>query len=503
MGEHPGVRRRAVLGVAIVAVITIGAGAGASVGAARVPPPAVSGPVTGGKGHPNILGTSFDLASVGYTSQEFFLSGTATAYTSTKPLTEDGRWTAKPASTAPYKTRIVVYRPADPSRFDGTVFVEWLNVTAGFESSPDWQSGHRAIIDAGAAWVGVSAQLIGVQGGQDIVPGAPSGGLKGADPARYASLSHPGDSYSYDIFSQAGAAIRRTRGIAPLGGLRPKRVIAMGESQSAYRMVTYIDAIHPLVHVFDGFLVHSRGAQASALSEKPQKQIRTPASVLIRNDVDVPVLIFETETDLLPNGLGYLPAQQPDSKHLRVWEVAGTAHADAYTATAVGFTDTGDGKAEAALLDPAAATGGPLNCSEAINNGPAYTVLLTALTKLERWVRNGTPPPRAPRLTTTKGRNPTVARDVHGNARGGIRTPLVDVPIATLSGIPNKGGTFCSLFGSTTPFDAATLAHLYPTHAAYVTAFNRSTDRALKAGFLLPAEAAKLETAAAQSTIGG
>ena len=129
------------LGMAVVTTVSVGTGASASGSAAKVGQPTVTGPVTGGKGHPNILATSFDLATVGYTSQEYFLSGTATAYTSAKPLTKDGRWTAKPASTAPYKTRIVVYRPADPSHFDGTVFVEWLNVTAGFESSPDWQSG--------------------------------------------------------------------------------------------------------------------------------------------------------------------------------------------------------------------------------------------------------------------------------------------------------------------------------------------------------------------------
>ena len=74
---------------------------------------------------------------------------------------------------------------------------------------------------------------------------------------RYASLNHPGDSYSYDMFSQAGQAIRDHAGLV-LGGLRPDRVIAAGESQSAGRLVTYIDAVHPLAGVYDGFLVHSR-----------------------------------------------------------------------------------------------------------------------------------------------------------------------------------------------------------------------------------------------------
>ena len=57
-----------------------------------------------------------------------------------------------------------------------------------------------------------------------------------------------------------------------------------------------------------------------------------------------------------------------------------------------------------------------------------------------------------------------IERDEHGNARGGIRTPFVDVPISALSGEPVPGGPpLCRSFGSTTPLDAATLARLYPT----------------------------------------
>jgi len=44
-----------------------------------------------------------------------------------------------------------------------------------------------------------------------------------------------------------------------LDGLRPRKVVAEGESQSAFRLTTYIDAVQPLTHEYDGFLVHSRG----------------------------------------------------------------------------------------------------------------------------------------------------------------------------------------------------------------------------------------------------
>ena len=91
-------------------------------------------------------------------------------------------------------------------------------------------------------------------------------GLKDWDKLRYGSLVHPGDAYSYDIFSQAGDALRHPKGINPLGGLTVRTMLATGRSQSAFRLVTYINAVHPLTHLFDGYLVHSRGANTSGFN---------------------------------------------------------------------------------------------------------------------------------------------------------------------------------------------------------------------------------------------
>ena len=93
--------------------------------------------------------------------------------------------------------------------------------------------------------------------------------------------------------------------------------------------------------------------------------------------------------------------------------------------------------------------------------------------------------------------------DANGNARGGIRTPHVDAPIASLSGLGQTGSSFCFLFGTTAPFDATKLASLYPSHAAFVKAWNAATDRAVKAGFIVAADAKGIKAAAAQSTVGG
>ncbi len=495
-----GLRRGLVTAVTTMVALAVGvtpavAGAAPAAKAATTGPTAtVTGPLTGGKGQINLTAPGVDLAP-GYVGEEYVVSGTATSYRRVGTFGADGVWKVKPADRAPYTTRIVVYRPADPAAFNGTVFVEWLNVSAGFESAPDWGSGHTAIARAGAAWVGVSAQAVGVQGGTKTVAGVAPGGLKAADPERYGMLSHPGDAYSYDMFTQIGRAVAGNTGAKPLGDLQVKRVIALGESQSAFRLVTYVNAVHPLVDVYDGFLIHSRSASASGLTSNLDRRYRDKAMPKVARirPTNVPVFTVQTESDLLL--LGYLPARQPDAKRFRLWEVAGTSHADAYTGL-LGFTDRDDGTTERTLLDPTKVDGGPLQCRDRMNSGPGFAVLGAALVGLDRWVQTGTPPPKAPRLKVTTGAKTKLVRDAHGNARGGVRTPMVDVPVARLAGDTNGGGKFCALFGTTTPFDAATLRSLYPTTEEYVAKFDAATDAAVAAGFLLPQDAAQFQAAA-------
>ena len=480
--------------IALLLALTVAAAAPAA-----VPVPVLEGPVTGGLGSPFVAGTTFDLAEVGYEQEEFFMSGTAAAYTSDAALTPDGAWSAtRSALTADYKTRILVYRPIEPKKFKGTVLVEWLNVSGGLDAAPDWLGAHTEMIRDGMIWVGVSAQIVGIEGGVSI-PGIPPLGLKTVDPVRYASLVHPGDTFSYDIFSQAAAAIRTPGAVDPLRGRVPRHVIAIGESQSAFRMVTYVDAVQPLEHLFDGFLVHSRGGGGADLSQDPQPVIPAASPTLIRDDVDVPVLTFQTETDLL--GLGFLGARQPDTDRHRTWEVAGTAHADTYT-IATGMTDQGDDPGVAALV----VTTTPIafiECSSPINSGPQHWVLDAAIAALDRWVRRGKVPPVSPRLEIDPGPPAAFVRDADGNATGGIRAPQLDAPIATLSGQGQTGAGFCFLFGTTVPFDDATLAARYPKKNSFKKAFGKATVRAQRAGFLRKPDAKLLRAWAKTAGIGG
>jgi hypothetical protein len=113
---------------------------------------------------------------------------------------------------------------------------------------------------------------------------------------------HPGDDYSYDIYTQAVQALRNSGRAHPFGDLVPARFLAAGESQSAMRMVTYIDAVHSIAHAYDGFFVHSRAGGATPLVTSAgtgAAGIVGASTARIRDDLGVPVLQFLTETDVL------------------------------------------------------------------------------------------------------------------------------------------------------------------------------------------------------------
>ncbi len=468
--------------------------------------PTVVGPVTTGNGNVVLAAPKFDLSTVGYVEEEFIFSGDATSYTSDDPLSEDGEWTVRPDATAPYTSRVVVRRPAGDgsggAAFNGTVVVEWLNVSGGLDADPDWTYLHDQIIRSGAAWVGVSAQRAGIEGGGNSL--ASSLALKTADPVRYGELSHPGDDFSYDIYSQAGAAVW-FESATLLGGLEPDLVLAIGESQSAFRLTTYVDAVAPITDVFDGYFVHSRAASGAPLAGDDSPTPRpAPSPTYSRTDLEVPVLVVSAETDLVGDRLGYAKARQDDTAYFASWEIAGTAHGDSYS-LGIGDTDDGSGAADAALFasmlqPPDSVYFGIIDCDSPINTGPHTYVARSALAALERWAREGVAPPAMPRLELDASGNDFV-RDEVGNAVGGIRTPQVDVPVATLSGLGQAGGSFCALFGTTTPLAADQLAARYPDHAAFVAAFETALDSAVDSGAILAEDAPRVRAAAAGSTV--
>jgi Alpha/beta hydrolase domain len=440
-------------------------GGSGQVATATVADPVVEGPV-GGVG---LWGHAwndqfFEVESVGYVEKEYFVSGTAKTYTAT------------PAS-APYKTRILVYRPTDPSRFNGTTIVEWDNVTAQNAEQPMWTWLHPMVFREGYAYVFVSAQAAA------ICCGLRSHKLW--DPVRYGDLAHPGDDYSFDIYSQVVQAVRNPQGVDPMGGLRAERVVAVGNSQSAGRLHTYVNTVQPDAGVVDAFLLDAGGSKTFAAE---------PAA---------PVIHLLSED-------GLTPAAPTVSSNYRLWEVPAASHNDADTgrhdATSTRTTTHApkqpyaddeeihqrshygeEGLSTHATCAPVLLGGG--------NEYPRRYAVRAAVQHLDSWLETGTPAPTPPRAEFDAFGLPR--RDQHGNALGGLRLPPLDVPVATYP------ATACGLFGLTIAFDPVKLAQLYPSHEDYVAKMQAGTDGTVAAGFLLPPDADELMTLARASSVGG
>ena len=437
----------------------------------EVPRPALSAPPDGIHGHA-LFDSYYDLEPFGYEEQEHLVSGTATSATGT---------------TAPFTTRIIVTRPSDPTDFNGTVLLDWVNVTAQFEIAVDTLEAREMLMREGFAYVHVSTQAAGLC----CTPLTP----EVWDPVRYAELSHPGDDYAFDIFAQVAQAFRSpaTEGADPMGDLgvgSVEHVLAAGQSQSALRLRRYIDEwlpAHPeAVGLIDGFLIHGDVGASKPFADP------------------LPVKVLNLLSDLEAVDDGFDPATADPS--YRLWEVAGTGHSDYFIGhqavfghgprTALDAPKQTPEQYEALItaagnygerLEPELAT-----CIVAGSTMPMHYAASAAIHQLDEWVRGGDGPDHGPRFEFADGER---ALDEHGNTMGGIRLPPIDVPVARYE------STLCQLGGITIPFNELQLVQLYGTHAEYYAQMAARTDAAVASGWLLPEDAIDLMERACAASI--
>jgi Alpha/beta hydrolase domain len=424
--------------------------------------PELSNQVPEGEKKRPFTSATFDLAGHGYVEEEWLLRGDAHTYgPSGTALGGDGRWSVAPTGTGEFSTRVLVRRPTDSSRFDGTVVLEWLNVSGGIDLDPVWAQSSAEIIRSGNAWVGVSAQRAGVNG-PPLMAGF-SQPLELWDPDRYGKLSIPNDDLSYGIFTVVARLVRR-------GSLTAQAlvdtVIASGASQSANRLVAYVNAVQPLEAAIDAFLVHGR---VGTSSPPVAADVPSPDPLTFRTDISAPVLVLESEFDTLRSWA----ARQPDSECFRLWEVAGSTHQDEFVERTLNAQFARDLGIEVP------------GCDCAVNDMPFHYVENAALSHLRSWARHGEPAPELPRISLNA--EGEVDRDDHGNARGGIRLPHLAVPTAQYGPIGTPQS--CALRGFVKPFPPEQLAALYTSRDDYLARFDAATTDAVGAGFLLEPDA--------------
>jgi Alpha/beta hydrolase domain len=425
------------------------------------------------------------LPTLGYAEEEYFLEGDALIFRMVGDgLPFDGRWDVVPGPSRPYRTRILVRRPVDPGRFNGTVVVVWHNVTAGW----DFMYGETPeLLEGGYAVVGVSAQRAGVHGTEA------EEGLVSWDPTRYGELSIPTVDIGYDILTQAARVVGpdRPRGRSgdPMAGLDVRRLIATGPSQPANRLATYVNAVQPRESLFDGFILERYVSAAMAVSTPTgdENAILPEGSHLIRDDPGTRVLVVNPESDAYRTWY----SRQPDTDWYRLWEVAGTSHVGTWSTTAW------RAKYEREFGQPwDRPSHGPLQ-----NNLSLLPVMDAAFRRMHEWITTGQPPPGQPRISI--GGDPLAfERDETGVVVGGIRLPEVEVPVAIhIGSISPEEPPLRGLRGQSIPLEPAVLARLYPDHDDYVRRFAAAARAAEDAGVLLRRDVDRLILAASVADV--
>jgi len=310
-------------------------------------------------------------AKFNYEAKEYFISGTT-------------------SSGMPYKTRIVIRKPKDNTKFNGLILAESMH-------------------PSGNPWVfhftQVHAMTTGIIG-LEILTTTPAG-LAAANEARYKDLAVPNGATN-DILAQVGALVKSDHKDNPLSGFAVRKMILAGSSASAAVAQNYLSNAHmaqrlaDMKPIYDGFMPTSANGQIPV--------------------IDVPTILVPTMREVFAgNG-----TTQPDNEKLRVYEFAGMAHIDARVAGQY-------------YPDP---------CKYPISRYPLGAEMAVALDKLFAWVDKGIAPPHAdrfyvdfnpdnkPKLDRDKGS--LLALDEFGNVKGGIRNTYVDVPVKSYH-VPDEG----------------------------------------------------------------
>jgi len=454
-------------------------------------------------GDPETRSTPFiawfmDLSADGYVEEEYAVSGLANIYGYVDDAAQSPEVEIIEADV-PYTSRILVRRPADPKRFNGTVFYEILNATAGWDGDPIWQSNFDYITREGAVWVGMSTKPVVVDFLRDGWAAWP---LITRNASRYVDMSMPQFGQVWDMLNQTGLLLKTPASADnPLADLDVERIIMVGYSQSAGYQVThansfYADAMTPHGSpIINGYFISAGGATAKHVTGPTAT---TPESLPVgdaRNMLlsDAPSFRFQTQTEVVGFGAFLVRQSESDNPNMRFYEMAGGSHVDAEINVVGGQALVRD------LGLPPSFCPDPLVPYNPIIIGFVQSALLDGL---GQWISSGSEPPASRFMDLLfPGGVPQISLDANGNAIGGVRPPQIEVPLGTY--LPNNSGPgFCFLFGGFDPFDDDTLHLLYRNHGRYVSQMAREIKRSEKEGFLLREDAATQRRDAAASDVG-
>lgn len=448
-----------------------------------------------------------DITALGYTEDEYIISGRAKLYT----------WPAQePVASveladAPYTTRFLVRKPADPGRFSGTVIIEMFNWARNYDRTIDaWGNCRDYITRSGDAWIGVTCRA------------SVHDCLKAFDPGRYSTLSfrnpRPEETWHsrpqanpfhdivsapdtengliWDMYSQVALLVREQAERNPLYGYDVKKVI--GTSAIPGDISTYVAAIDPIScrgdggNIYDGFLIFMTGAPGGVNQYEPKVEPNDPRCKFCGK---VPLIRVYTCGDMLGGGhhpdwavLQRHPDQDGPDSYFRSYEIPGP---NLFLKFVRGSEPARADLKRAGIQLRAGRVGGNWSQAEleAIEFPTRYP-LAAAFENLKRWIDGTLPPPS--QLMELEGEYPSMRfkLDEAGNVLGGVRTPYLDVPAYLFD-----------YQSDAVPLPLEELRRRYASHEDYVQKVRDSATACVDARMLLPEDAEAIIQEAIQSKI--
>ena len=389
---------------------------------------------------------------------------------------------------------MIVRRPINLKNFNGVVYLEFMNATAGYDGSPHWNLTYESIIADGAAYVGITYSDVTAEFLTDPVNGwskphedyvgcpertdphpAPCGSQT-RNNSRYLDglapiLNIPSRVYIWDMMNQAAALIRaKDWRKNPFFSFDVDTIIAVGYSQSARYVTTYGNSFYPsyseldctvqqeaagqcTIPLVDGFIVAAGSATASDIDGIGFFRITTEdrrncENALNREAPCIESAVEPIAVDPLANNLPKVMrfTNESDIKSVRVRQDEGVANVADYDqpnlrtyevagTSHVDFWGSVVGSKVGEYQFGVPATDNPQSGCDLPMNPQRTGIPLSAIQhRMARWIQyDELPPPNY--FIEWDGQFPlSWTRDADNNVIGGVRPARINVPLGSYYG---------------------------------------------------------------------
>lgn len=436
-----------------------------------------------------------NVEDYGYIEEEYFLESTANVYD------KDPNDNPKVIETnIPYKNRIIVRRPKDQKHFSGRIYVDIMNATQNYDIEDLWHRMYLWCMEHGHGYVGITSKPVNVMSlkyfDYDRYESLNwSNGKAVPQPAvlRYAAIPGTEEGLFWDMLGQLSSLIRNGGVNNCFDGAKIDYIYLAGQSQSGAYLNTYI-------HYFDQFAIDEKGKKlfdgyfnivgALVQRELRQSEKMEPLKLFGRNirPTKVPFISISSEGDLTlfklffdGDLLKFRITNRDDSEDkCRYYEIAGTPHTDIVCPVLSHMNEIKKTRCAMPNLDE--------KLLFTLNDIPTEYYICGLLEKLHIWASQGIAPPIVEPFA--RGDH-ELLRDKHQNVIGGLRSPFLDVPIATY--IACNPDDPEGISGKMIYFTKEKFLDLYQTKDNYLKLFSDYTDDQIQKGWISSTDGEKIK----------